>query len=83
VHYADLVQDPVRTIEAIYARCGMDLHGPARAHIAAFVAANPKGRFGTHGYRLADFGLAADALRERFAAYVERYAIPVEVGAGG
>lgn len=55
----------------------------ARDGIAAFVAANPKGRFGTHGYRLADFGLAADALRERFAAYVERYAIPVEVGAEG
>ncbi|MFC7674109.1 sulfotransferase family protein [Mycolicibacterium sp. GCM10028919] len=83
VHYADLVQDPVRAIETIYARCGMDLDGPARDGIAAFVAANPKGRFGTHGYRVADFGLAADALRERFAAYVERYAIPVEVGADG
>jgi hypothetical protein len=83
VHYADLVQDPVRTIETIYARCGRDLDGPAREGIAAFVAANPKGRFGTHGYRLADFGLAADALRERFAAYVERYAIPVEIGARG
>jgi hypothetical protein len=71
----------VRTVETIYARCGRDLDGPARDGIAAYVAANPKGRFGTHGYRLEDYGLHPGVLRERFAAYVERHAIPVEVGA--
>jgi Sulfotransferase family len=81
VHYADLVSDPMRTIETIYASCDKELDEAARNAIAANVSANPKGRFGTHGYRLEDFGLHADALRDRFAPYIERYEIPGEVSA--
>jgi hypothetical protein len=81
VHYADLVGDPLRTIETIYAASDRELDDRARNAVAAYVSANPKGRFGTHGYRLGDFGLHADALRERFAAYVEHYGIPAEVSA--
>ena len=81
VHYADLVGDPLRTIERIYAACDRELDDRARNAVAAYVDANPKGRFGTHGYRLEDFGLQPDALRDRFAAYVERYGIPAEVSA--
>jgi hypothetical protein len=79
VHYADLVGDPLRTIESIYASCDREFDDRARNAVSACVSANPKGRFGTHGYRLEDFGLHADALRERFAAYVARYGIPAEV----
>lgn len=81
VHYADLVGDPLRTVETIYAACDRGFDDRARVAAAAFVGANPKGRFGTHGYRLEDFGLRSDELRERFAAYVERYGIPAEVSA--
>ena len=81
VHYADIVGDPLRTIERIYAACDRELDDRARNAVAAYVDANPKGRFGTHGYRLEDFGLQPDALRDRFAAYVERYGIPAEVSA--
>ena len=81
VHYADLVGDPLRTVETIYAACDRGFDDRARDAVAAYVGANPKGRFGTHGYRLEDFGLRSDELRERFAAYVERYAIPSEVSA--
>ena len=81
VRYADLVGDPLRTIEKIYAACDRELDDRARNAVAAYVSANPKGRFGTHGYRLEDFGLHADALRDRFGAYVERYGIPAEVSA--
>lgn len=81
VHYADLVGDPLRTIETIYAASDRELDDRARNAVAAYVSANPKGQFGTHGYRLEDFGLQADAVRERFAEYVERYGIPAEVSA--
>jgi hypothetical protein len=54
----------------------------ARTALSASIDANPKGRFGTHGYRLGDFGLRADELRVRFAEYVERYDIPAEVSTG-
>jgi hypothetical protein len=76
-----VVGDLLRTIETIYASCDREFDDRARNAVAACVSANPKGQFGTHGYRLEDFGLHADAFRERFAGYVERYGIPAEASA--
>lgn len=59
--------------------CDRELDGRARNAIAAFVAANPKGRFGTHGYRLDEFGLRADDIRDRFADYIARHDVPAEL----
>jgi hypothetical protein len=78
VRYADLVSDPLRTVETIYSACDRELDDQARDAVTAYIGANPKGQFGTHGYRLEDFGLRADDLRYRFSTYVERYGIPVE-----
>jgi hypothetical protein len=80
VQYADLVGDPLGTVERLYAASGRTFDDEARRAIQAFVDANPKGRFGTHGYRLEEYGLRADDFRARFADYVERYDVPVEVG---
>ena len=82
VQYADLVGDPLGTVETLYAACGREFDDRARTAVSAFVDANPKGRFGTHGYRLENYGLQADELRERFADYVERYDIASEVSTG-
>jgi hypothetical protein len=80
VHYADLVGDPIGTVEKIYTACGRDLDERGRAAVTACVRANPKGRFGTHGYRLEDYGLQADEIRERFADYIARYDVSPEAG---
>jgi hypothetical protein len=82
VRYADLVRDPLGTVEPMYAACDREFDDRARTALSASIDANPKGRFGTHGYRLGDFGLRTDELRERFAEYVERYDIPAEVSTG-
>jgi hypothetical protein len=82
VRYADLVRDPLGTVETMYAACDREFDDRARTALSASIGANPKGRFGTHGYRLGDFGLRTDELRERFAEYVERYDIPAEVNTG-
>jgi len=78
VQYADLVRDPLRTVEALYAARNTQLDGTARDAIVAYVKAHPKGKFGTHGYDLADYGLDAGELAERFAGYVDRYDVAVE-----
>jgi len=78
VHYADLVQQPIATIEALYRSLGTELEGGARAAVQAYVDTHPKGALGTHGYDLATHGLDADDLRARFAAYTARYQIPPE-----
>ena len=82
VRYADLVGDPLGTVQTLYEACGRDFDGRARAALSAHIGANPKGRFGAHGYRLEDYGLQAGEIRERFATYVDRYDIPAEVAAG-
>jgi hypothetical protein len=55
----------------------------ARARIEEHVDTHPKGRFGSHRYDLASFGLAPAKLRERFAGYVERYGIESEQAGTG
>ncbi len=78
VHYADLVRDPVATVGALYASIGMELTDTARTAMAAYVKTHPKGSFGHHGYDLAHYGLDGDELVERFADYIDRYAITRE-----
>jgi len=78
VQYAELVGDPLATMERVYGAFGDELTGQAREAMKAHVDSRPKGRFGTHRYDLDEFGLDAPALAERFAPYVERYQIPLE-----
>jgi len=78
VQYTDLVADPAGTVARIYAACDDELSDDAHAAIADYAGRNPKGRFGAHRYDLAEYGLDAGEIRERFAAYSDRYAVPRE-----
>ena len=79
IQYADLVRDPVATLERIYSSGADDLTDDARARVQHYVDTHPKGRFGAHRYNLAELGLDAGRLEERFAGYVERYGVEREV----
>jgi hypothetical protein len=81
-YYADFLTDPTGTVAGLYERFGRELPEGTRKLMADHLAARPKGKHGAHRYDLADFGLDADALRERFADYVEHFAVPAERGAG-
>jgi hypothetical protein len=78
VQYADLVTDPSATVTSIYSACGDELDDLGAKAIADYVAAHPKGQFGAHRYDVAEFGLDAGELAERFGAYIDRYDIPRE-----
>ena len=78
VQYSDLVQEPVATVTALYASFGEELDDRAADAMSTYVESNPKGKFGNHGYDLAEFGLDGGELTERFADYVARYDIPTE-----
>jgi hypothetical protein len=78
VQYADLVLDPLGSMQRIYESFGDELAGQAFGAMQAHVESHPKGRFGRHGYDLAEYGLDGGALGERFLPYVERYGIPLE-----
>jgi hypothetical protein len=78
VQYTDLVADPAGTVARIYAACDDELSDDAHAAISDYAARNPKGQFGAHRYDLAEYGLDAGEVRERFAGYVDRYGVPTE-----
>jgi hypothetical protein len=82
VMYDDLVRNPVGTVESIYAASDATgapgLDSDTRAAMTAYVAAHPKDSLGVHGYDLTELGLDPAELAERFAGYVDRYAVPEE-----
>jgi Sulfotransferase family len=72
VDYDRLVADPVGTAESVYARFGLPFTGAAAAAMRALSAGRPAGPAAApHRYTLADFGLTAGQVDERFAAYLE------------
>jgi hypothetical protein len=79
VQLTAFLEDPFATIASIYERAGMDLTPEAESAMRAFLAANPGDGGGGGGrYRFADTGLDAEVLRERAAAYQERYGVVSE-----
>jgi hypothetical protein len=73
VQYDDLVQDPVGTVASIYESFGDRLDANAQEAMTAYAAAHPRGSLGVHDYTLAQYGLDADEITERFSSYVNRY----------
>jgi hypothetical protein len=75
VHYARLVADPVGTVAGLYRHFGLELAQGVADAIGRFATAVPKGGYGPRNYRFEDHGLNADAEREKFRCYVERFGI--------
>lgn len=79
VRYRDLLDDPLGTLEALYARWGLPLGGEARERMRRYLAGTPQGRAGLHRHSLAGSGLDLARERARFAAYQARFGVPSEV----
>jgi len=82
VQYAELVTDPLGTVERLYDELGLEAGDGAFDAMAAELAARPQGVFGKHSYDLASYGLSDGELRERFGDYIDRYHVPHETPAG-
>ncbi|EUA02399.1 sulfotransferase domain protein [Mycobacterium kansasii 732] len=68
VDYRDLIADPLGTVAAIYRHFGLTLTDEARQAMAKIHAESQTGeRAPKHSYSLADYGLTAEAVKERFA----------------
>jgi hypothetical protein len=79
VHFADFVADPLRTIGRLYDTMGRELTPGTAGRMEQFLATNPgDGGGGGSRYRFADTGLDVDDLRERSAAYQDRFDVASE-----
>jgi hypothetical protein len=80
VYFHNLMRSPMETIEAIYAKAGLELTADAREDFAGALAANVRGKHGQLVYDLrGDFGLDPAAIRERFGFYYNRFPVEIEV----
>ena len=75
VHQQELAADPVGTVARIHDAFGEELSPSAVTAMYDHLAAHPRGEHGTYAYTLEEFGLAAGEVDERFATYVERFAV--------
>ena len=67
--------DPLGTIRALYAHFGLRLDQVALGRMQRWIDDSPTTRHGEHRYRLADYGVSEQQVRDRFAAYRARHAL--------
>lgn len=75
LHYADLMTDPVAAVMGIYEHFGIAVDEATPQRIREFQAQNPQNKHGRHSYTAEQYGLSREAVRERFAAYVQRFGV--------
>jgi hypothetical protein len=78
IRYADLVTEPLATVETIYESLDWQLEESTLRKMSDYLVRKPKGARGEHRYSLAEMGLDAAAERRRFAFYGERFRVPEE-----
>ena len=68
VDYVEFIADPAVTVETVYRHFDLPYTDAARAAVTAVNDASKKGpRAPKHAYALADYGLTAEQVKERFA----------------
>ena len=73
VSFADLQDDPVRTLQTSYATLGLTFTDATLRAVTRWAQGHRPGGRGTHDYELADYGLTPGVVRERFADYLAAY----------
>jgi hypothetical protein len=73
VDYRAFVADPLGTLRRIYAHFDLELGPEQEAAFAGYVRDNPQGKHGAHRYSLEEYGLSAEAVRERLGFYLDRF----------
>ncbi|MBW2942530.1 sulfotransferase family protein [Zhongshania aquimaris] len=78
VHYADLINQPIASMEKLYGALGDEFSDGARRGVQGWIDDNPQNKFGKHEYRLAEFGLTAQDIEAQFERYLAKYDVARE-----
>ena len=79
VRFQDFRADQIGTVGRIYDALGMELTPEVEGRMRAFLSRHPGDPGNLRRYTFADTGLDEAALRERTAAYQERFDLETEV----
>ncbi len=78
VPFRETVGDPATAVGKVYRHFGIDYPESTEARLREWHRTHPQHKHGEHRYSAADFGLVPGAMRERFAKYIEHFAIEPE-----
>ena len=80
VFFHDYMADEIGTMQRIYDAAGIEFTDEAKAEVAAYQAAHPRGKAGRVVYDLrGDFGVTPEAVRSRFTEYMNNFPVQIEV----
>ena len=82
LHYDQIVASPLDAVKAVYRHCSLVLTEEAEAHMRRWLCTAVNISRPRRQYSLAEFGLDARLLRERFARYTDAFGIEIERHAG-
>jgi hypothetical protein len=77
VQYADFTSDTMSVVDRIYQHLSLPYPDAVREAIAAYVDEHPRGKHGSHDYKLEQFGVSEQQVLDRFSNYIETYNIEV------
>lgn len=75
LYYDDLIADPLVAMKQVYAWLGDEWTAEAQNGMQGWLDANPQGRFGSHRYALADWGLSKKDLEPYFSDYLRAHPV--------
>jgi Sulfotransferase family len=78
LHYRDVVSSPMNTVMALYRHCGLSLSPDARTRMQTWLDQSPKNGNRQNDYRLSEFGLDPEVLRDRFKRYMDVFSVAPE-----
>ncbi|MBV9723805.1 MAG: hypothetical protein JO299_01410 [Gammaproteobacteria bacterium] len=83
LNYRQIVARPLDSVRVVYRHCGLALSEEAEGRMRSWLRTTANARRPWHDYRLAEFGLDAQLLHERFATYTATFGIETEHFATG
>ena len=78
VHFQDMLQDPVATLEKAYGKMGREFTDEHAEKIRSYLAEKPQGKFGKHRYSPEEWGFTAEGLREALKPYIDYFDVALE-----
>ena len=78
LNYRQIIAEPIDAVRAVYRHCDLVLTGEAETRMRSWLRTASNVRRPWRNYKLAEFGLDARLLRERFAPYTDTFGVEIE-----
>lgn len=71
IHYNTFINQPMQTIRLIYKKIGVEMDNKLEDLMWSSEKRNTKGKYGSHHYKLEDFGLNEDIIKTHYRDYIQ------------